>query len=268
MYMNYNIRSDSFNLINFQEDNINNHYIDRRFSTNENTFDPLNLHFNEQNEQIEINPFNIKNLEKLEIESTNNMEKIISSNSLNNNNTKLFRINKEKEEINKIIYSNGLKKANNFTTIKSYKKDEEKKLKIFINRKSLRAEQEKKIYRKDYYYKHFKAIFGKYLRNKINDLKNKSFPNFVYNNFSTPNYSFIGNTKESDNYNFLFWPIKEILVYKDINNSNGNRQNNNRLLIEYILKNEKKSKDKEAYHELMFLIINLKLKFKNFIKMK
>ena len=30
--------------------------------------------------------------------------------------------------------------------------------------------QKEKIYRKDYYYKHFKAIFGKYVKSKINDL--------------------------------------------------------------------------------------------------
>ena len=76
------------------------------------------------------------------------------------------------------------------------------------------------------------------------------------NNFSTPNYSFIGNIKESDNYNFLFWLIKDILIYKGINNINGNRQNNNKLLIEYILKNEKKSKDKIAYQELIEILNN------------
>ena len=252
--MQYNIRSDCFNLMNYQLDKINNDYIERRSFINNNIFDALNLHFNDQNEKIEINPFTIKNFEKLEIESTNNIENRTLSKSLNNDNSKLlFRINKE----NEIVLSNDLKKVNSFTnnSVKSGKKDEQKKLFIFISRKSLRK-QEKKIYRKDCYYKHFKAIFGKYLRNKINDLKNKSFPDFVFNNFSTPNYSFIGNIKESDNYNFLFWLIKDILIYKGINNINGNRQNNNKLLIEYILKNEKKSKDKIAYQKLIEILNN------------
>ncbi len=35
-----------------------------------------------------------------------------------------------------------------------------------------------KLYRKDYYYKHFKSLFGKYLKNYINNLKNICFPYF------------------------------------------------------------------------------------------
>ena len=71
-----------------------------------------------------------------------------------------------------------------------------------------------KIYRKDYYFKHFKELFGKYIKNKLNNLKNKCFPNFVLINLSIPNYYFIGNQKQGDNYNFLSWSIKDILTFR------------------------------------------------------
>ena len=74
------------------------------------------------------------------------------------------------------------------------------------------------MYKKDYYYKHFKALFGKYLKNKLNFLKYKCFPTFIFNNFSTPSYSFNGNAKELDNYNFLSYYLKDILVYKEKKN--------------------------------------------------
>ena len=115
--------------------------------------------------------------------------------------------------------------------------------------------QKEKIYRKDYYYKHFKAIFGKYVKNKINDLKNKCFPNLIFNNFSTPSYYFIGNPKEIDNFKFLSWSIKEIMIYKE-NVKKINRQHNNRLLIDYINKSGEKTKDKKAYTELIDYINN------------
>ena len=121
-----------------------------------------------------------------------------------------------------------------------------------------------KKYRKDGYYKHFKVIFGKYLKNKGNKLKNICFPEYSNNNFSTPNYKYIGNPKEKDNYNFLSYKVKDILVYgKDKNKHN--RQYNNEILINYIEKNEKKSKDKIAYEKLiLFLNISLEEAFINF----
>lgn len=123
---------------------------------------------------------------------------------------------------------------------------------IFICEKE---KKDNKIYRKDAYFKHFKAIFVKYLKNKINTLKDICFPNYFLNKFSTPNYRFTGNAKEIDNYIFLSWPIKEILIYNE-NEKNENRQYNNKLLIKYIEKNEKKAKDKKTYHELVIYLNN------------
>ena len=59
------------------------------------------------------------------------------------------------------------------------------------------------IYRKDSFYKHFKSIFVKYLKDKINRLKNICFPNFDKNNFSSLVYKYTENPKEKDNYKFL-----------------------------------------------------------------
>lgn len=85
------------------------------------------------------------------------------------------------------------------------------KMKKFIKFKCINFKKEK-IYRKDYYFKHFKAIFGKYIRNKLNDFKNKIFLNLVLNNFSTPNYYFIANPKQEDK--FIFFNVnKEYLNF-------------------------------------------------------
>ena len=134
----------------------------------------------------------------------------------------------------------------------------------FINEEFQAKINTHKKYRKDGYYKHFKVIFGKYLKNKGNKLKNICFPEYSNNNFSTPNYKYIGNPKEKDNYNFLSYKVKDILVYgKDKNKHN--RQYNNEIIINYIEKNEKKSKDKIAYEKLIvFLNISLEEAFINF----
>ena len=106
------------------------------------------------------------------------------------------------------------------------------------------------VYRKDAYYKHFKAIFARYLKLKANKLKNICFPQFNKNNFSAVSYLYTGNAKQKDNYKFLFFKIKELLILgKDENLQN--RQYNNELLIKYIEKNEKKAMNKQFYLELV-----------------
>ena len=110
-----------------------------------------------------------------------------------------------------------------------------------------------KKYRKDAYYKHFKVIFGKYLKNRINALKNKCFPELKKNKFSSPNYKYTGNPKEKDNYNFLSYKVKDILTYGE-NKIRQNRQYNNNLLIEYIEKNKNKAKDKISFEELIWVL--------------
>ena len=106
------------------------------------------------------------------------------------------------------------------------------------------------IYRKDAYYKHFKVNLGKFIKNRMNLFKNKCFPFYSRNNFSSPNYKYTGNPKEKDNFIFLSFKIKDIMI-KDKNKATFNRQYNNELLINFIEENEDKAIDKSAYKELV-----------------
>jgi hypothetical protein len=116
--------------------------------------------------------------------------------------------------------------------------------------KLAKPSNENNLYRKDAYYKHFKVILGNFIKSKINILKNKCFPYYSKNNFSTPNYKYTGNPKEKDNFYFLHFTIKDLLIYgKD--NANQNRQYNNELLIRFIESNEYRALDKNAYTALI-----------------
>ena len=113
----------------------------------------------------------------------------------------------------------------------------------------------KLIYRKDAYYKHFKSIFSRYLKDKANKMKNICFPHFNKNNFFPLSYKYTGNPKEADNRKFLFFKIKDILIYgKD--EHIRNRQYNNELLIRYIEKNERLTQNKEVYFDLINFLNN------------
>ena len=232
----YNLESDEFISINNQDHYLNNnnlHILEKfklKFYIDNNN--------NEEKGKIEMDNISINNDQEIEIKSIENL--------INNNNNNLL-VNKIDENI---FYK--VKKINNNIlyepkTIKNGEdREKEKRIIKFIKIKEIKERQ----YRKDYYYKHFKSLFGKYLKNKLNNLKNKCFPNFRFNNFSTPNYSFTGNPKEIDNFLFLSWSIKDILIYKKDKNK-ANRQYNNNLIIQYIEKNEKKSRDLNIYKELI-----------------
>ena len=109
------------------------------------------------------------------------------------------------------------------------------------------------VYRKDAYYKYFKVNLWKYIKNKMNTYKNKCFSFYSRNNFSSPNYKYTGNPKEKDNLAFLSFKIKDIITLgKD--KAKFNRQYNNELIINFIEKNERKTKDKSVYKELIKLL--------------
>ena len=109
------------------------------------------------------------------------------------------------------------------------------------------------VYRKDSYYKYFKVNLWKYIKNKMNTYKNKCFSFYSRNNFSSPNYKYTGNPKEKDNLAFLSFKIKDIITLgKD--KAKFNRQYNNELIINFIEKNERKTKDKSVYKELIKLL--------------
>jgi len=200
----------------------------------------------EHKEKIEVNNIIYNTIQKIEVENTKYIKNLdISNSNLNNDKNEIFIVRKEKKYYND-------KKKDEIKNLSSFNKIISKKGEINLRKNIFICEKEKKIklYRKDAYFKHFKAIFVKYLKNKLNNLKDLCFPNFILNKFSTPNYKFTGNAKQIDNYNFLSWSIKEIFIYCE-NEKKENRQYNNKLLIEYIEKNEKKAKDKKSYHELL-----------------
>ena len=197
--------------------------------------------------------------------SYNKDDNILNQNDLIKDESKnLFKTTLYHKKISK-------KKEVNFLTKKSNSNDEKKevnlqlkndenckniKINSLINKSDIDIPSDI-IYRKDAYYKHFKVNFGKYIKNRMNILKNKCFPYYNRNNFSTPNYKYIGNPKEKDNFNFLSFTIKEILIYgKD--KDKFNRQYNNELLINFIEENEEKAYDKVAYKEII-QFLNFKL---------
>ena len=159
----YNLESDEFISANNQDHYLNNNslHILEKFKLK--YFIENN---NEDKGKIEMGNISINNDQEIEIKSIENM--------INNNNNLL--VNKIDENI---FYK--IKKFNNNILYepKSINKEEDKKKEKriikFIKIKEIKERQ----YRKDYYYKHFKSLFGKYLKNKLNNLKNKCFPNFA-----------------------------------------------------------------------------------------
>ena len=190
--------------------------------------------------------------------------------SNNNNSPLLYNINQPEElnsETNNIFPFFSI--LDGLAENETIKKDSSDKLSTkdnCINDNKIRLELEleqahiskKKLnikYRKDAYYKYFKVLFGKYLKKRINRLKNKCFPEYNKNNFSTPSYKYNGNPKEKDNLNFLSFKLKDILIYgKD--QIKQNRQFNNDLIINYIEKNEKRAKNKDVYNNLVSFLNN------------
>ena len=166
-----------------------------------------------------------------------------------------------KKEINDNLFNTDLCNTNNILYYNNKtKKDSNKDTQIkFISKKEILDKNSikniKLIYRKVAYYKHFKSIFAKYIKDKANKLKNICFPHYNKNNFSALSYKYTGNPKEADNFKFLSFKVKDIITMgKDIKIKN--RQYNNELLIRYIEENKELTKDKEAYIELINFLNN------------
>ena len=184
---------------------------------------------------------------------------------LNNNNFDLHFISQEnklfEKEINDNLFNTDLCNTNNILYYNNKsKKDSNKDTQIkFISKKEILDKNNinniKLIYRKDAYYKHFKSIFARYIKDKANKLKNICFPHYNKNNFSALSYKYTGNPKEADNSKFLLLNVKDIIIMgKDIKRKN--RQYNNELLIRYIEANKELTKDKEAYIDLINFLNN------------
>ena len=146
-----------------------------------------------------------------------------------------------------------------------------KQIKFILKQENQKNREDNKkyiMYRKDAYYKHFKAIFAKYLKNKANKLKNDCFPLYDKNNFSAVSYKYTGNPKEKDNFMFLSFKIKDLLIYGK-NEKIQNRQYNNELIIKFIENNQNKARDKIMYDELIiFLNDTVENELINFYKNK
>lgn len=184
---------------------------------------------------------------------------------LNNNNFDLPFISQEnklfEKEINDNLFNTDLCNTNNILYYNNKsKKDSNKDTQIkFISKKEILDKNNinniKLIYRKDAYYKHFKSIFARYIKDKANKLKNICFPHYNKNNFSALSYKYTGNPKEADNLKFLSLNVKDIIIMgKDIKRKN--RQYNNELLIRYIEAKKELTKDKEAYIDLINFLNN------------
>ena len=159
---------------------------------------------------------------------------------------KLFEI----EIKNKNNYKKNIRPKFQLGTKERRTKNKIIKLSVKSMQENLKKEKKNYVYRKDAYYKHFKALFAKYIRNKVNNLKNICFPNFNKNNFAALSYKFTGNPKEKDNIKFLSMKIKDLLILgKD--EEIKNRQYNNELLIKYIENNRELSSNKNKYKELI-----------------
>ena len=176
-----------------------------------------------------------------------------------NNNTleeKLFYINPIKNRLNKkeINYNqrttcNKIQGKTNIKSPNEVKNNSLKDKNYCINKFKVNI-LSNVVYRKDAYYKFFKTNLVSYIKNKINTFKNKSFPFYSKNNFSSPNYKFTGNPKEKDNFKFLSFRIKDIMIYGK-NKAKFNRQYNNELIINFIEENEDRAKDKDTYKALI-----------------
>lgn len=90
----------------------------------------------------------------------------------------------------------------------------------------------------DYGQKYFKTKFSKFLKKLGNNIiKNSGLPAHFQNyKLSSPNHiSFTGNSKEKDNYNFLFFTVQQIFCYYKNDNCKISLQKKNKKIIEEIL---------------------------------
>ena len=160
------LESDEVNSDNNQDYYINNIVRNEVFPI-ENLLKIKNLLENnkEKREKIEIE-YNSREKEKnIEYKSNNNGNNFTSSNEIKinviNHTSNIFSDNVSNID-NKDKNNKREKEKNN----KGNKQKESEQIIKFFGYKI-----KNKLYRKDYYYKHFKSLFGKYLKNKVFNLK-------------------------------------------------------------------------------------------------
>lgn len=183
----------------------------------------------------------------------------IFQNQQNNEISPSFYFNENQSE-NTIHY---LGDQNNFFNFfKSHELEDENDLANSIKKTKTNlfiSEKRREIsYRLEYYKKHFKVNFIKYLKNYGNELIKKSpFPKKIKKKliFSSPNsILFTSDSKDIHNYNFLNLTINEILILGR-KSSSGSLQQKNYEVIEKIKKILKENESVEFNEIKNFLFI-------------
>lgn len=127
-----------------------------------------------------------------------------------------------------------------------------KKFTIQKNANELKSNSKEILKRNDYAKKYFKTHFCKFLKNHANKIIQKSMlpKKFKKKKIYAPNsLSFTANTKQSEDYKFLFFSIKKILTYY-IKNKKNKYQKQNKETIEEILNFIDESEDESIYEEV------------------
>lgn len=223
-------------------------------------------------EQLEQISENQENLIKEEEKSNNTPE--INSSSNNNEDEQNFKIGepiinlkRNIEDIPILDEKNGNQRQNE-TKIFNIKST------AFISKENEQKNPEKVIEcqkRKDYGQKYFKAKFCKFLTNLGNNIIHKSgLPSqFLNYKLSVPNHkSFTGNTKETDNYTFLFFTVQQIFCYYKNENCQNSRQKKNKNVIEEILTFIEKNWSEKYGSIKSFFSMNLESAYEIFYESK
>lgn len=266
MRNNYDINEDSFTSENYTPFFTNNSQFE------DNIFNPLNLSpfpslsFHYQNSKYEQQSINVEkredneeNKEEMNIEMLSElMDASQSENELNlksdynyvnklNENNGSFKLD-EKEESKPKAESGeenrvpAISKKTNFT---SKEVQQINPVLVEFNPKQI----SKRI---DYHKKYFKTNFVKFLKRYGNDLiKDSDLPKQFKRKISAPNHiSFTANVKESDNYEFLFFIVQDILThYVEGTKCKNSLQIKNQNLIEDILAFIENN-DEEKYEDI------------------
>lgn len=266
MRNNYDINEDSFTSENYTPFFTNNSQFE------DNIFNPLNLSpfpslsFHYQNSKYEQQSMNVEkredneeNKEEMNIEMLSElMDASQSENELNlksdcdcvnklNENNGSFKLD-EKEESKPKAESgeeNGVPAISKKTNFTSKEVQQINPVLVEFNPKQI----SKRI---DYHKKYFKTNFVKFLKRYGNDLiKDSDLPKQFKRKISAPNHiSFTANVKESDNYEFLFFIVQDILThYVEGTKCKNSLQIKNQNLIEDILAFIENN-DEEKYEDI------------------
>jgi len=123
----------------------------------------------------------------------------------------------------------------------------------------------------DYGQKYFKTKFSKYLKNLGNNIIQESgLPVQFQKKLSLPNHiSFTGNSKEKDNYNFLFSTVQEIFSYYKNESCKNSLQKKNKRIIDEILAFIEDKNGNEKYEEIRsFFSMSLETAYEQYYKSK